>query len=427
MKNIYLGHSIIFLMILIIIFYSSYNPGKGLTEAAYVIAIGLDVGQTNSLKLSIQISDPSSSSNSDSSSSSQSSDSILETIECSSISSGLNLFNSYLSKEINLSHCKILVISEELASKDISEYLYTLMNNIEFRSDANLIISKCSSEMFLKSSKPSLEQLSARYYESISTSSDNTGYTSNITFGDFFSAHTNLFAEPVAILGSVNTKNSQDLLASDLNSSNKSNRSSSSIFSATSKDSSYVAGQTPVESKNSIENLGLAVFNNGKVIGELNSIESLCYLIISNKLKIGQITIPSPLSSEEFIDLSIKLNKKPKISVDLINGSPFIKVNVKLSSRMLSMNKNSNILDNKNIELIEEYTNRYLEESITSYLYKISKVYKSDINGFGKYAVKNFLFWNDWTDYNWLHNFPSSSFTVNVESNFKSSYLLMEI
>ena len=182
-----------------------------------------------------------------------------------------------------------------------------------------------------------------------------------------------------------------------------------------------------MESKNSIENLGLAVFNNGKVIGELNSIESLCYLIISNKLKIGQITIPSPLSSEEFIDLSIKLNKKPKISVDLINGSPFIKVNVKLSSRMLSMNKNSNILDNKNIELIEEYTNRYLEESITSYLYKISKVYKSDINGFGKYAVKNFLFWNDWTDYNWLHNFPSSSFTVNVESNFKSSYLLMEI
>lgn len=59
------------------------------------------------------------------------------------------------------------------------------MNNIEFRSDANIVVCKNSTEMFLKSSKPSLEQLSARYYESIPTSSEYTGYTANITFGDF--------------------------------------------------------------------------------------------------------------------------------------------------------------------------------------------------------------------------------------------------
>ena len=34
-----------------------------------------------------------------------------------SISTGIALFNSYLGKEVNLSHCKVLVISEKLASK----------------------------------------------------------------------------------------------------------------------------------------------------------------------------------------------------------------------------------------------------------------------------------------------------------------------
>ena len=58
-----------------------------------------------------------------SSSSSQSSSSLVNTIECSSISTGIALFNSYLGKEVNLSHCKVLVISEELATKGISEYL----------------------------------------------------------------------------------------------------------------------------------------------------------------------------------------------------------------------------------------------------------------------------------------------------------------
>ncbi len=40
--------------------------------------------------------------------------------------------------------------------------------------------------------------------------------------------------------------------------------------------------------------------------------------------------------------------------------------------------------------------------------------------------VKNFLVWDDWLNYNWLHKFESATFNVTVDSNFKSSYLLME-
>ena len=151
MNNSYIKYAYIILLIIFLCFSFTIHSGKDLNEIAYVIAIGLDVGEANKLKLSLQISNPSASEKSKpGSNSSQSSDSIIESIECSSLNSGFNLFNSFLSKELNLSHCKVLVISENLANTDISEYLYTLMNNIEFRSDANIVVCKNSTEMFLK-------------------------------------------------------------------------------------------------------------------------------------------------------------------------------------------------------------------------------------------------------------------------------------
>ena len=105
-----------------------------------LLQFGLDSGENNTLNLSIQLSK----SSGDSGSSSSSSENIVNSIECSSIESGLNLFNSYISRSINLSHCKVVVISEELASKGVSDYIYTLVNNVEMNNHASVIISKSS-------------------------------------------------------------------------------------------------------------------------------------------------------------------------------------------------------------------------------------------------------------------------------------------
>ena len=108
--------AIFILTVLLIVASSSYYGIQGIDNLAYVVAIGLDVGKDNALKLSLQISVPNGGEGG-SSSSSQSSSAVVNSIECSSISTGIALFNSYLGKEVNLSHCKVVVISEELASK----------------------------------------------------------------------------------------------------------------------------------------------------------------------------------------------------------------------------------------------------------------------------------------------------------------------
>ena len=96
MNNSYIKYVYIILLIIFLCFSFTIHSGKDLNEIAYVIAIGLDVGEANKLKLSLQISNPSASEKSEpGSNSSQSSDSIIESIECSSLNSGFNLFNSF--------------------------------------------------------------------------------------------------------------------------------------------------------------------------------------------------------------------------------------------------------------------------------------------------------------------------------------------
>ena len=110
----------------------------------------------------------------------------------------------------------------------------------------------------------------------------------------------------------------------------------------------------------------------------------------------------------------------------LVNNSPFITCNVELQAKVLSMDNDLNLTDENNIRLLESAANKYLEEQINTYLYKISKDYHSDIAGFGKYLVKNYLTIKDWEDFNWLENFKNSYFKVNVNTNIKGSNLLLK-
>lgn len=184
----------------------------------------------------------------------QFSETVVTTVECSSIDSGINLINSYISKQVNLAHAKIIVISEALATEGVAQYISTFVNNIEVRPDCNIIISRCNAEDFLNNSKPSLETLSARYYEQVLNSSQYTGFTTNTTLISFFSAYQSSSYEPVAILGGINSPSTHHVDTND---------------SYADIDSSYKANETPIENKTNLEIIGLAVFNDDKLIGEL--------------------------------------------------------------------------------------------------------------------------------------------------------------
>lgn len=295
----------------------------------------------------------------------------------------------------------------------ISDIIFTLINNVQARPDCNVIISRCDAYNFLSESKSEIESITSKYYEIIATSSKYTGYTADVTLSDIFDRITDSFGEPSAILGSVTSLNVN-----------------SSPTGATSVDTDTIAGETTSNSGESssastnIDVVGLAVFKGDVLVGELTAMESLCHSIVTNRMEECILSVPSPFDENSIIDLYITYEDKTKNDVELINGSPFISTKVCLNAKVLSASRTSNFFEEENLKLVEEYAKSYITSEIEKYLYKLSKDYGTDIDLFGRYAVKHFSTWDEWINYNWLDNFQNAFFKVEANVEVVSSYLI---
>ena len=390
------------IIVLLIFSLSGCYSVQSIDDLTYVIALGIDKGKNNTLALTVQFTFPTSSE----SASGEAAPTIVNTVECASINSGITLLNSYTSKEINLSHCKIIVFSEELAVSGIGEEIFTLSNQVEIRPDSNIIISKSTAKEYIENSKPELENLVAKYYELNLFSQEYVGFTENISISNFFNKLNTTSIEPTAILGNGNKLN---LPSSD-----------------NSKDElDIVAGELPItEYKRESENLGIAVFKDDKMVGELTAIETMLHLILTDNFESGIITLNHPLKENSTIDIALYSHKKTNIDAKLINGSPFATIEVFLNSRLLSVDKNSGDFDADEIKELESLINSYLANAILNYLYKTSKEFEADIDGIGQSLLTKFKNSKEWNNYNWPQNYKNTFFKVHVNTNIKSSFLL---
>lgn len=405
------------------------NSAQNIDDLSYAVAIGVDVGQTAKYRISLQLTTMESSatesaisdttggasgggsSNSTGSSSDEaSSNYIVHTMETDSIDSALNIANSYINKAINLSHCKILLVSEEIARQGVEPIVNSLINKVETRPDCSIIVSKIPDNEFDTDTKPKIEELISKYYDVASNIETGRGYSETVKLNEFYLRLNDTFYQPYASLGTTynTSKNTNDQnVSSDLDAQSK------TLIS------------TP--EKQSVEVMGLAVFKKDKLVGTLTANQTLSHQLITNELDFSTINIPSPFNQNETLDIYISTFKTPKIKVDISNGSPFVKVDLYIAARILSFNSyDINILTEDKLNIIQDSVKGHLENQIYDYLNTTAREYKSDISGIGRFAVRNFQTTNDWNNYNWLENYENSTFKVNVDISIKTGNLLTQ-
>ncbi|MFQ8785474.1 MAG: hypothetical protein ACLR8F_04200 [Clostridia bacterium] len=332
----------IIILILFVVFitfiagFSNSYISRRIEHLAYVLVLGIDKGEKARLKISIQFINVSSSSSGASSDSSQI---VLTSCEANSMFSGLNLLNSYIGKEINLAHCSVVVFSEEIAKEGISSEIYSLINNEEIRSSANIVVANCKAYDYINNSKPNLENLTSKYFDTFDITSKLTGYFSNITLGDFFNNLSESNSDPIAVLGGLNSTARSEEDKSSSNSSEESSSSSNSgnsdnINGETSNSNSssqdiedqekqeiettqnnLVAGKSSIVGGRGTENLGLAIFSGDKYIGELTVWESICHSLITNSIDTCIISVEDPLVENKQLEIQLSPNKKIKNNI----------------------------------------------------------------------------------------------------------------
>lgn len=400
-KKIFIGFTII---ILVAISFSVYIHEENIDDLAYIIAVAIDKGENDILDITFQMSIPNESKSSESNGSKSSSesggsskDTVSKTIECKSFNSGINQLNNLTSKRVDLSHCKLIIFSEEIAKDGVSDFIYTLENNLQLRSNCSILVSNSKAKDFLENSTPTFESSTVSFYETIRNSSKYTGYTYNVDLNHFYTSIYDSFGEPCATLTYVTNKKEED-------SDSSSNENSSN--------------------KKDIKFDGLAVFKGDKLIGELSPEETLCFLIVTNNLKRAILSIPSPFDENKTIDIHLSKFDNTKHSVKIENSIPNISTNIYLDCTILSSSLDFNANDSQYMDNLELSVSDYIKKTIENFYQKISKEYKSDICGFGKYAVKFFLTENEWKSYNWNDVFSESTFDVKTNINVNTSYFI---
>ena len=112
--------TIIVFSILLVIFINGFSASytsRKIGKLAYVHALGIDVGEKAKLKVSAQFTKSASVSPGSGTSAEDIDNIVLVSGEADSIFSAINLLNSYIGKEINLSHCSLIIFSEEFAKQ----------------------------------------------------------------------------------------------------------------------------------------------------------------------------------------------------------------------------------------------------------------------------------------------------------------------
>ena len=398
----------IFIILVLLIFvtaFSSSYVSLRIDNLAFVVALGIDVADNNNLKVSFEFTDIGSVSENGSASESSS---VINTVVSSSLDSAISMMNGFIGKQLSLSHCKLIIFSEEFAQRGVSHEIYTLINNPQIRPSTNIVISKIDAESYIKYSEPALEHLESKYYEIFPSSSKYTGYTVNATIGDFFNGLVCETCEPFAILGGIND-------------------SSNSNSNASSNNAEAISNATTLTGKRLTENIGVAVFKDDKLVGELNAIETLSFLLLKNSVDSFEVSIPNPnTQEEENIDIYLYHDVDTKINLDITNGAPHAKIDINLTGKISSVSNNSDYDDNNQLSTISNSVNNYLESIISSYLYRTSREFNSDINNIGRHGRSQFLTLNDYENFDWLENYKNCTFEVNVDTNVKSGFLITE-
>ena len=312
---------------------------------------------------------------------------------------------------------------KNLLNNGIATEIYSLINNEDVRPTANLVISTCTAYEYLNNSKPNLEKLTTQYYETFSITGRFTGYFSNITIGDFYNDLSGTFNQPTAILGGLNsTARKEDSETSN----NKDSGKTSDSPNVVTKPEDLTAGTSSIVGKRGTENFGLAVFKDDKFCGKLTAIESMCHLLIQNRIDSCIVSIDSPISEKEFekIELQLFPRQNSKINVTIENDTPHISIELNLHADIMTLGKDVDYETNEILSKISDSTKYYLEKQLNNYLKKVSIEHESDIDNFSTKAAANFLTLSDWKNFNWNEKFKNSTFNVIVDVNVLSTMLV---
>lgn len=390
---------------------------REIDELAYPMAMGLDVGEANELRLTLQLASPLSigagGGGESSGNGGGGEPTSIITVDTPSIYSGLNLINNIISKEITMSHAQVVVISRRLAEKGFIEYLHAIRRGREFRPDIFFLISNDPPDKYLKNIKPTLESSPAKYYELV-LGKNFTSFYPSTRISEFYNKDVSDRIQPTAILTGLSKYSSTD----ELKDAKKTSKNDEIGL-----EGEYEAGDIPIVADQKNQVMGSAVFKSGKMVGTLNGKESEYLQMVTGDFRFSYVTILDPYNKGSIIVLEIFKRKKPVMQVELVNGQAKARISIDLEGDFTSIQSGWNY--ENQTQIIEHKVEETLEKEVLAFLKKTRDEFDSDICGIGYYMMRKFLVWDKWKQFNWFEQYKNTEFEVDVNFQMRRTGLII--
>lgn len=462
-----------------------------LEDLAYVIAIGLDKGTEDNILVSYQIAVPIKIAGEGSDGGKGST--TIVTLETDSLYNSISRANTMISKEITLSHNKLIVISEELAQEGIHDLLNALVTNREVRPKTSILVYKGQTKEMLENLEPVLEKNPARYYELLLDANQYTGYALDNYLFNFYIQSKDTLSSPYALIvepvrksessieipsrGKINpdsearfntsgeqkessetTNNSNDNTLSHQN--NKSSGDTSKLQNnkedikqatgesqnnqfpneiqeetkesqTSNKNKSESQPKDNNSSSNEKENTpktanlaGLAIFKNDKLVGEIKNEQILSHLLLLGQIKKVNMDIEDIEDKSKTTVIKARQREMPQINVTIEDNIPKINVLIRLECDLITSGSDIDYTDKENKEKLSKSIKEKLNRDMHVYLSKISKDFKTDAIGFGKYYRTQVLTLPELNKVNWEEIFPKSEFNVEFQLHLDTTQMV---
>lgn len=393
-------------ILLVCLFLGGCGYGTDIENQAFVVALGIDKGDTFPLKITFVFANPSGGSSGggggggeEKSPSTPQPD--VVTIEAPTVFSALRKLDSIKSKALNMSHIKIVVFSDTIAKDGVKEYLSGFASSRDFRPNTYVCVSKGDANEYLKSVKPSQETFIEKYYDNImhkvAADKVNNAYLYYLYFNV-----TEKFSGSLVPLTGVN-KNEMSKPSQDTNPEGD--------------DFAYEAraGEILRDADNPAEILGCAIFKNDKMIGTLGSFQTDLARIVCDEYYPRNYSIEYPGDSD-FLTIRLIQQRSPSIKSKLKDNVAHIHISVPLSIEYVDAGKIET--DKEKSDKFCKFLEDRLNRSAKNLIQESQKKYNCDILDLGESLKKNFLDVKSWEKWDWESKYPTAKISVSFDVEY---------
>lgn len=277
-----------------------------------------------------------------------------------------------MNQQLFMGHTRVIAVSKEIAREGVKELIDGFRRDPAIRRLLWFIVVEGEAVELLRSD-PKIEQIPTVFIMSLMENGAKSGMIPDITLGRFYISVSNPSLQPIL---------------------------------------NYVRA-----SKEDISWIGVALFDNQKMIGELTAKESWFLLHLRNENTGGNLLIFPDRGDqrEHMVIRPMQIDTSNKIQI--VDGKVKAHYEVNMQANIIEKNFDIDLSDSKNIEKLARVTEEALEEEAKKLIDLLQKKYKIDSIKLGQ-QIKSYHY-SDWQKMNWKEEFPKADISVSYRVEFR--------